>query len=126
MIDLGGLAVILAAVMLVAPLTTRDQTTPGAAMLDRMNPLLPTHTVYVSTTTDHIEQTRNAHGGLDYRYRLTSYDRCGCPRRLLITVTDHPLAPTAYLKVRAKGQTVLGWHAVRYRQLPARVQAHLR
>ncbi|WP_262315180.1 YxeA family protein [Lacticaseibacillus parakribbianus] len=99
-----GLLVILGTLCCTAPLVTRDRTTAGAAVLDAINPLVTTQEYYASTAAAPT-RTANAHGGRDYHYRLTAYDRGGRPRRLLITVTDQPLQSHTYLRVQAKGQT---------------------
>ncbi|WP_125702442.1 DUF1093 domain-containing protein [Lacticaseibacillus daqingensis] len=124
--NLIGLVVIVGALLAATPLVTRDQTTPGAAILDQLNPLVPTRTVYVRTDCPSVEWTTNAHGGRDYRYRLVSYTATGARRRLLLTVTDAPLAKNQLLAVRAKGQTVIGWHKTTYAHLPRAVQHRLR
>ncbi|WP_461226134.1 YxeA family protein [Lacticaseibacillus suihuaensis] len=120
-----GLLVILGTLCCTAPLVTRDQTTAGAAVLDAINPLVTTQDYYASTAAAPT-RTANAHGGRDYHYRLTAYDRGGRPRRLLITVTDQPLQSHTYLRVQAKGQTVQGWHAVSRPALPKNVRVKLR
>ncbi|WP_225047995.1 YxeA family protein [Lacticaseibacillus kribbianus] len=120
-----GLFVILGALCCAAPLVTRDRTTAGAAVLDSINPLVTTRDYYTSTAATPT-RSANAHGGHDYHYRLTAYDQAGRPRRLLITVSDHPLQSHTYLRVQAKGQTVQGWHAVARPALPKSVQAKLR
>ncbi|WP_082397637.1 DUF1093 domain-containing protein [Lacticaseibacillus camelliae] len=123
--NVGALMIIMAVILFGAPLFTRDQPTEAAGMLDRYNPVLPQETVYVATGGCSVEWVANAHGGRDYRYRLPSYSRDGRERKLLLQVTDKPLAPHAYLAVRSKGQTVLSWRRVKASQIPVAARHRL-
>ena len=109
----------------ITPLLTRNQNTAAATALDYLNPLVREETVYVSPATDSVQWHANNHGGIDYRYEVTSYDANGCPRTLQLTVSDRPLASNAYLAVKTKGQTVLGWHRVHASQVPPSALHHL-
>ncbi|WP_461215590.1 YxeA family protein [Lacticaseibacillus sp. GG6-2] len=111
--------------LVVTPWLTRNQTTTSAAALDYLNPLVREETVYVSPATNSVQWHANNHGGIDYRYEVTSYDASGCPRALQLTVSDQPLARNAYLAVKTKGQTVLGWHRVPASQVPPSALHHL-
>lgn len=121
---LGALASLVIA-FCVAPWLTRNQTTNAAAALDYVNPVVRQETVYVSTATDSVQWHANNHGGLDYRYQVTSYNAEGCARTLMLTVSDQPLANNEYLAVSTKGQTVLGWHRVTRQQVPPSALRHL-
>ncbi len=110
----------------VTPWLTRNQTTTAAAALDYVNPLVREETVYVSPATDSVQWHANNHGGIDYRYHVTSYDAAGQSRALILTVSDRPLVSNKYLAVTTKGQTVLGWHHVSAAQIPNVALHHLK
>ncbi len=124
-LNCGALVIIVMAVLFGMPLMTRNQTTQAAAAIDYLNPVVPCTTVYVSTQAKQVEWLPNEHGGRDYRYVLTAYDRCGLARQLMIQVTDQPLAPDTYLAVKTKGQKVLRWQPVKRAELPNKIRAKL-
>lgn len=109
----------------VTPLLTHDQTTTAAQVLDLVNPVVPEETVYVSTRNSAVQWHANNHGGLDYRYEVTSYTAQGMARKLELDASDKPIDANTYLAVVTKGQTVLRWHAVKRAQVPASALRHL-
>lgn len=108
------------------PLFTKNQTTVAAEVLDYVNPVLPTQTVYLSPKTSSVQWRANNHGGRDYRYHVKSFDENGRPRELVLTVSDAPLETTSYLAVSTKGQTVRSWHKVKASAIPKAALAQLK
>lgn len=121
----GVVLVIILGAFTVVPSLTRNQTTQAAATLDRVNPVVPEQTVYVSLHGAHVTAVQNAHGGLDYTYQFTSYTAGGTPRKLAVTVTDQPISGH-YLAMTIRGQSPQQWRAISPQAVPKAALADMR
>lgn len=114
--------VVVALAFCATPWLTRNQTTTAAQVLDLVNPVVSQETVYVSTADSAVQWHANNHGGLDYRYEVTSYTADGQPRKLELDASDEPLDSGSILAVATKGQTVLSWHRIAPTQVPEKAR----
>lgn len=123
--NVGAFVILVGIVLFGMPLVTRNQPTAAADLLDRYNPVVPTQTMYAAAGGCSVEWVQNRQGGRDYRYRLTGISARGQGRQLLVQVESRPLAPHTYLKLRAKGQSVVSWHQINASALPRAVRLKL-
>ncbi|AXX64511.1 YxeA family protein [Bombilactobacillus bombi] len=108
---------------------TINNTSTWAYLIDMLNPMVTTETVYANAPTKTIEEYRdNANNKTDYSYKVNSYNQSGQKRQIQVTSYGSKLKLDShrYLKIRAKGQYVGDFRIVTDNQVPKKVINYLR
>ncbi len=103
-------------------LHTCNNTSDAAALIDQLNPLVQTETLYVKTTDKYAYKFPDAVSKIDnFTYIQTCFDKNGHTRKLSYTSFGRPLTPKRFLRVTTKGQSIQTWEEIDEQEIPQKI-----
>lgn len=113
---------VLAVIIIGLRIYTYNNTSSAAAIVDRFNPLVKTEVLYTKTTNKYDYKFPDAVSKIEnFAYVQSCYTKNGDIRKLEYISFGKQLTPEKFLKITAKGQSVLDWEEVNEQQLPEKV-----
>lgn len=114
--------IVLAVTIIGLRLFTYNNTSSAAAIVDRFNPLVKTEVLYTKTTSKYDYKFPDAVSKIEnFAYVRSCYTKNGKLRKLEYISFGKQLTSEKFLKITAKGQSVLDWEEVSEDQLPEKV-----
>lgn len=118
-----ALVMIVIASMIGLRMYTYNNTSSPAAMIDYLNPLVKTATLYTKTTEKYEYKYPDAVSKIEnFAYVETSYTDQGEERRVEYISFGKKLQPEKFLKLTTKGQNVMEWEEINKQELPEKVK----
>ncbi|WP_256924820.1 YxeA family protein [Candidatus Enterococcus mansonii] len=106
---------------------TYNNPSTAAAIIDRLNPLVKTATLYTKTTENYEYKYPDATSKIEnFTYVQTCYTNNGKKRKLEYISFGKKITPDKFLKITAKGQNVIMWEEISRKDLPQTVSRLLK
>lgn len=105
---------------------TYNNTSTTASMIDYVNPLVRTETLYTKTTEKYEYKYPDAVSKIEnFTYVQTCYTEKGEKRKVAFISFEKKLKPNKFLKLLAKGQNIMQWEEIDKQELPEKVKTLL-
>ncbi|OJG65727.1 hypothetical protein RV09_GL001067 [Enterococcus moraviensis] len=102
---------------------TYNNTSTTAGLIDQLNPLVKTATLYTKTTEKYEYKFPDATSKIEnFVYLQTCYTGDGKKRKIEYISFGKQMKPDKFLKLETKGQSVLKWEEIDKEELPEKIR----